>query len=144
MDRDTGARNRHNAPYWVATRAVRGEPLLIEAASLREVGWDYIDAPSAARGVVALLDAASPPRRFLYELAIGRCVPHGELVASLVGEAFTDATDEAALLEQFRGRFGSRVELLPPGGGGEAAKAGSVLRARRPATAGWTRPGHVA
>ena len=24
MDRDTGARNRHNAPYWVATRAVRG------------------------------------------------------------------------------------------------------------------------
>lgn len=39
MDRDTGARNRHNAPYWVVGRAMRHEPIVIEANSLDDVGW---------------------------------------------------------------------------------------------------------
>merc|ERR1712196_473167 len=61
MDRDTGARNRHNAPYWVCRKAVRarsgktGVTVKVAAASLSELGWDYIDAPSVARAVVAIL-----------------------------------------------------------------------------------------
>lgn len=84
MDRDTGARNRHNAPYHAATRLCRGDPLVV-SGGLEDVGWDYVDAPSAARAVVALLTAAGKPRRRVYEIALGRTVPHGELLAAALG-----------------------------------------------------------
>ena len=84
MDRDTGARNRHNAPYHAATRLLRGEPLVV-SGSLDDVGWDYVDAPSAARAVVSVLTATVRPRRFVYEIALGRTVAHAELLAAVLG-----------------------------------------------------------
>ena len=90
MDRDTGARNRHNAPYHVATRLSRDEPLVI-SGNLEDVGWDYVDASSVARAVVALLTAPTRPGRRVYEIALGRPVTHGEqsLVASLMALLMT-------------------------------------------------------
>ena len=108
MDRDTGARNRHNAPYWAVTRALRHEPVVIEAESLDDVGWDFIDAPSAARGVVELLDAPHHPARFVYELALGRCVSHRELLAAISG-----VLPEAFSLDDFSRRF-APVQLIAP------------------------------
>lgn len=55
LDRNTGARNRHNAPYWVCRKARRilrggtldedGEKFRIAGKSIHEVCWDIIDAP---------------------------------------------------------------------------------------------------
>ena len=42
-------------------------------------------APSVARAVVALLAASARPKRFVYEIALGRTVPHGELLAAVLG-----------------------------------------------------------
>ena len=41
LDRDTGARNRHNAPFWCCRHVVDQSegPLQIAAASLEDVGW---------------------------------------------------------------------------------------------------------
>ncbi len=97
MDRDTGARNRHNAPYHAATRLCRGDPLVV-SGGLEDVGWDYVDAPSAARAVVALLTAAGKPRRRVYEIALGRTVPHGELLAAALGVSVSDLRRDPSLL----------------------------------------------
>ena len=87
MDRDTGARNRHNAPYYVARRVAAGVPVRVHAASLDENGWDYVDVSSIARGVVALLRARSAPRRAVYDLASGAPVAHRALIAAAGGDA---------------------------------------------------------
>lgn len=83
LDRDTGARNRHNAPYWVCRQICDGEPVRVLGQSLDELGWDYVDAPSVARGLRALLLASARPAKAVYHLALGRCVTHRELVDSV-------------------------------------------------------------
>eukprot|EP00041_Stephanoeca_diplocostata_P038863 m.1563499 g.1563499 ORF g.1563499 m.1563499 type:complete len:752 (+) comp25282_c0_seq31:1253-3508(+) len=90
LDRNTGARNRHNAPYWVCRKALRmireGKPkdaadkFHIAGKSIHEVCWDIIDAPSAARGVVALLMAEHKPRKVMYHLALGMTPTHAEVL----------------------------------------------------------------
>ena len=114
MDRDTGARNRHNAPYWVVNRALKGETIVIEAdgslVCLEGLGWDYIDAGSAARGVVTLLDAPNKPKRFLYELGLGRCVAHGELIAAILGVSFEDMCDDERHFQTFESMY-ARIEF---------------------------------
>lgn len=86
-DRDTGARNRHNAPYYVARRVAGGVSVRVRAASLDENGWDYVDVASVARGVVALLSARRAPRRAVYDLASGAPVAHRALIAAAGGDA---------------------------------------------------------
>ena len=92
----------------MCTRARRGERIVFEADGLGEVGWDYVDAPSCARGVLALLLAPHRPARFVYELALGRTVPHEELLAA-VAAAPHGMADAMAL-----------AELVPPGDGAAA------------------------
>ena len=79
------------------------------------MGWDYIDAPSAARGVLALLASPRAPRRAVYELGLGRCVSHRELLAAIAGVA--PARLELAAFEH---RF-APVSLLPLSGAAAAA-----------------------
>jgi UDP-glucose 4-epimerase len=79
LDRDTGARNRHNAPYWVCTRAAAGLRVGVRG-SLDDVGWDYIAAPDVALAVVAILRCASKPKLPVYTIGGGRTVPHEELL----------------------------------------------------------------
>jgi len=96
MDRETGARNRHNAPYWVCKKALAmagtnghgpKRKFRVAAGSLDELGWDYVDAPSVARGMVAILLSPKRLGRAVYHLALGRCVPHRELLESASGAA---------------------------------------------------------
>jgi len=88
LDRDTGARNRHNAPYWICRKALRleaqssQERFRVAAGSLEEPCWDLIDAGSVARGLCTILRSASRPERSLYHLALGRTPTHREVLAS--------------------------------------------------------------
>ena len=92
MDRDTGARNRHNAPYWLCrkvlaihTAANRSDApnVVVAGTSLQDVGWDIVDAPSVARGLCAILRADERPRRSLYHLALGYTPTHGETLEAV-------------------------------------------------------------
>eukprot|EP00966_Prymnesium_polylepis_P167914 3881997-Prymnesium_polylepis.1 len=87
---------------------------ILTTTALRVRHRDYIDGGSAARGVVALLDAPARPKRFVYELALGRCVPHGELLAAVCGVR-PEQMKDPAVLQEFTRRF-APVELVPPGG----------------------------
>ena len=119
MDRDTGARNRHNAPYHVIGRAVRRQPIVLEAASLDDVGWDLVDGPSAARGVLAVLLHPLPCKRLVYELGLGRTVAWRELLAAIA------AVPPAKLrLDDFARRF-APVHLVPPNVGGSGDVEGA-------------------
>lgn len=88
LDRDTGARNRHNAPYWICRKALRlevqssQERFRVAAGSLEEPCWDLIDAGSVAHGLCTILRSASRPERSLYHLALGRTPTHREVLAS--------------------------------------------------------------
>ena len=74
LDRDTGARNRHNAPYWICNKALSGErsgspaTITIAAGSLDEPCWDIVDAPSVARAMALLLRSPARPKRSVSEL----------------------------------------------------------------------------
>ena len=103
LDRDTGARNRHNAPYWVCRKvlALENETSLLQnedsykatnqvkikvaAPSLDSVCWDMIAAPSVASGVAALLKSPSKPKRHVYHIALGRTPPILEVIESALG-----------------------------------------------------------
>ena len=86
-DRDTGARNRHNAPFFVARRVAGGLPVRIAGKSIDGLGWDYVDVDSVARGVVALLAAAAPPLRRVYDIASGSGgVTHRALIHAAGGD----------------------------------------------------------
>lgn len=84
LDRKTGARNRHNAPYWLCTKAVEADmtkPIVyrIQGNSLDEHCWDIVDAPSVARGLTAILQSPTRPSRSVYHLALGRTPTHREV-----------------------------------------------------------------
>lgn len=104
LDRDTGARNRHNALYWVCRKVLALEAhatsiasvgrvvdaketvrmpsfdhetktrIKVKAPTLDSVCWDMVDAPSVARGITTLLKAETKPKRHVYHLALG-CTP---------------------------------------------------------------------
>lgn len=100
MDRDTGARNRHNAPFWLCRKVLTMEakvcesqaasPLKPQRINVRTpagVGldghcWDIIDAPSCARGICAILKAHRKPKRTLYHLALGRAPTLKEVISA--------------------------------------------------------------
>ena len=86
LDRDTGARNRHNAPYWVCRQAVAGQPVRVQGA-LDDLGWDYIAAPDVGGALCALLRAAQRPALPVYVIGIGRPVPHAELLEAVFAAA---------------------------------------------------------
>ena len=86
LDRDTGARNRHNAPYWVCRQAVAGRPVRVQGA-LDDLGWDYIAAPDVGDALCALLRAAQRPALPVYVIGIGRPVPHAELLEAVFAAA---------------------------------------------------------
>jgi len=101
MDRDTGARNRHNAPFWVCRQALLRESgssqqrgIRVAGTSFDDFGWDYVDAPSVARGLVAILQSAHRPKQRMYHLALGRCVSHRELL-----DACAYSVQDAELVE---------------------------------------------
>ena len=82
LDRDTGARNRHNGPYWLCRRLISGSRVAVLGSSLDEPGWDIIDVESVARGVVSLLTAQDTPKLPVYHLGLGRAPCHREVLAA--------------------------------------------------------------
>eukprot|EP00038_Savillea_parva_P013973 m.213564 g.213564 ORF g.213564 m.213564 type:complete len:695 (+) comp26708_c0_seq1:378-2462(+) len=111
LDRDTGARNRHNGPYWMCRKALRlassatppppasssgalatvttaapchPSPIVVAGDSLDDVGWDIVDAPSVARGVVAVLQHPQALQRGVYHLGLGRTPTHREVLAAVL------------------------------------------------------------
>ena len=86
LDRNTGARNRHNAPYWVCEAAAAGRPVVVRG-SLDDIGWDYIAAPDVANALAALLRSENPPKLPVYVIGIGRPVPHRELLEAVFAAA---------------------------------------------------------
>ena len=97
LDRDTGARNRHNGPYWLCHKALLLErlgvdavespattmpPICILGGSLDEEGWDIIDASSVARGLSLLLLCETQPALPVYHLGLGRTPTHREVVTA--------------------------------------------------------------
>jgi UDP-glucose 4-epimerase len=93
LDRNTGARNRHNAPYWVCSH---------------DVGWDYISATDVATAVCAILRSSSPPARPVYTIGIGRAVSHEELLCAVF--ACVDGEAERPALKSLVGK-GMVVQL---------------------------------
>ena len=103
LDRDTGARNIHNAPYKVCRKVLALENkicsnnkgdncqpidqvfLKIKAPSLDSVCWDIIDATSVASGLTALLKSQNKPKRHVYHIALGRTPTILEVVESAFG-----------------------------------------------------------
>lgn len=86
LDRNTGARNRHNAPYWVCEAAASARPVVVRG-SLDDLGWDYVSAPDVARALTSLLRAANRPILPVYVIGIGRPVPHRELLEAVFAAA---------------------------------------------------------
>ena len=50
LDRDTGARNRHNPPYWVAQQAAAGAEVVV-SGDLDDIGGDYIAVEDVAETI---------------------------------------------------------------------------------------------
>ena len=82
LDRDTGARNRHNGPYWVCKAAVNNETVVVRG-DLDDVGGDWICAPDVGKAVVAILGAETKPQKKVYHIGTGRAVSHRELLSSV-------------------------------------------------------------
>ena len=79
LDRDTGARNRHNPPYWVAQQAAAGAEVVV-SGDLDEIGGDYIAVEDVAEAMLLLLGSEQTPRQPLYHIAAGRATTHRELL----------------------------------------------------------------
>jgi|EP01043_Picozoa_sp_COSAG02_P014905 UDP-glucose 4-epimerase len=86
LDRNTGARNRHNAPYWVCEAVAAGEPVCVRG-KLDDLGWDYVSSPDVAKALSALLRATSKPKLPVYVIGIGRPVAHRELLEAAFAAA---------------------------------------------------------
>ena len=100
LDRDTGSRNIHNAPYKLCRKALALENKLskftdncdpndqvfikIAAPSLDSVCWDMIDAPSVASGVTAILKSPDKPKRHVYHIGLGRTPTIKEVIESVL------------------------------------------------------------
>ena len=84
MDRDTGARNRHNSPYWVCTRAASGRPVVV-SGGLDAVGGEHTSVIDLADAIVRILRSAAPPERPAYHIGLGRPVTHRELLEAVFG-----------------------------------------------------------
>lgn len=82
MDRDTGARNRHNAPYWVCTQAAASKPVVV-VGTLESPGGDYLSAVDLSDCVVAVLRSPKKPKQGVYFIGMGRAVTHRELLQSV-------------------------------------------------------------
>ncbi len=108
MDRETAARQVALAPGVVATKALRGEVIRIEAA---EAVGDYIHADCLARAVCCLLRAEAP-RHEVYNVALGEAVTLAKLVALAAercpGAGYEIAGREAADIRAQAGRTGGR------------------------------------
>jgi UDP-glucose 4-epimerase len=99
LDRNTGARNRHNAPYWVCEAAAAGEPVVVRG-DLDDLGWDYVAAPDVADALVALLRGANRPKLPVYVIGIGRPVPHRELLEAVFAATDGDSPTIDQLVER--------------------------------------------
>lgn len=95
-----GARNRHNAPFWVCRKALQLEHAISETvgqstpsrpAKFRVTGppdlsghcWDLIDAPSVGRAITAILLHSAKPKLPVYHIALGRAPTIGEVVTAV-------------------------------------------------------------
>jgi len=100
LDRDTGARNRHNSPYWMCRKALahaahrtgQAAPpaLLVAGGSLDDRCWDIVDAPSVARAICRMLGSDQPPQQLVYHIALGYAPNHAEVISAL--EAAVETT----------------------------------------------------
>ena len=82
MDRDTGARNRHNAPYWVCKQAVASKPVVV-VGDIESPGGDYLSAVDLSQCVVTMLRSPQTPKRGVYFIGLGRAVSHRELLEAV-------------------------------------------------------------
>eukprot|EP00965_Chrysotila_dentata_P215253 6188659-Pleurochrysis_carterae.AAC.2 len=121
LDRPTGARNRHNAPFWALAARRSAKALNIAAGSLNDLCWDLVDAASVARGVVAILFSPKTPRRRVYEFALGRTISFAELLSAAFGtdevEQLISSGKVKLLSDLEAAKLKGRVQLhaLPPG-----------------------------
>ncbi len=100
MDRHTDARMVHPLPWYMAHRAVAGEPLSVN--SLR-ISYDWVYAPDVARAILCLL-AAPAPRHAVYNIGYGRPASAADLLVGVRAAApefrLTEAGEGRADYEQ--------------------------------------------
>ncbi len=84
FDRDTGARNRHNAPYHICRRILANLPVRY-VGSLDGYVADCIFVKDAARAVVAILAKDGPTQSFTYTISLGRPVTLREILSAIPG-----------------------------------------------------------
>ena len=114
LDRNTGARNIHNAPYRVCRKVleIHNKSLLtskdkasicinVAAPSLHSVCWDMVDAESVASGLTAILKSPNEPLRQVYHIALGRTPTILEVIESAFGHKIeSNDYDKIRLVEE--------------------------------------------
>ena len=119
LDRNTGARNIHNAPYRVCRKVLKLQNSLLStkyrnscnaksrvcinvaAPSLDSVCWDMVDAQSVASGLTAILKSPNKPLRHVYHIALGRTPTILEVIESAFGhKIFPDDFDKIRIVEE--------------------------------------------
>ena len=108
MDRDTGARNRHNSPYWVCTRAAASQAVVV-SGGLDAVGGEHTSVVDLAAAIVAILRAQTAPRRRVYHIGLGRPVKHREILEAVF--ACVPSKETASLGELIEA---GAIELIAP------------------------------
>lgn len=100
MDRDTGARNRHNEPHRVMRAVLDGARPVCYRGELDDVVADSVYAPDVASAMLLLLLAPpqSRPRQALYNITMGGCPTLRQFLGAMgaaVLEGAVPAADDA-------------------------------------------------
>lgn len=90
MDRDTGARNRHNLPYYICNKIARSkqkQTQIIVKGTMDDAGGDFICVIDVGRAILKILIHPYNCKNHIYNIAYGEWISVKQLITQAGGKA---------------------------------------------------------